>query len=135
VPAGTLRELLVRVGHEHDVDESRIYSVLRELGLEQALRRVGGLDAEGDFAHLLSLGEQQLVAVARVVLAAPSFALLQSPAVTLAPEQLSRTLAALSRASISYLVLGGADGLMDACDAVLELHAGGSWDLKPLASR
>jgi putative ATP-binding cassette transporter len=132
VPAGTLRELLVRTGHEHDVDEGRIYAVLRELGLEQALKRVGGLDAEGDFAHLLSLGEQQLVAVARVVLAAPTFAVLQSPAVTLAPEQLSRAFEALSRASITYLVLGGADGLVDACDAVLELHAGGSWDIHPL---
>jgi len=127
-PAGTLRELLVRSGHE--LDDSQIYSVLRELGLEQALRRVGGLDAEGDFAHLLSLGEQQLVAVARVVLTAPTFVALENPGVTLAPEQLSLALSALSRAGVTYLVFGGASGLIETFDAVLELHAGGGWDLR-----
>lgn len=134
LPVGTLRELLVLRGHDAEFSDHRIYSVLNELGLEPALRRVGGLDVEGDFAHQLSLGEQQLVAVARVVLAAPAFVILQSPAATLAPEQLARVLATLSRASITYLVFGGESGTSDAWDVVLELHAGGSWHLRPRAA-
>jgi hypothetical protein len=65
-----------------------------------------------------------------LVLAAPAFAVLQSPATTLAPEQLARALAALVRARVSYPVLGGATAPDDAYDAVLELHGDGTWSYR-----
>jgi putative ATP-binding cassette transporter len=129
VPPGTVRELLVRTGHEHLVSDEVIHGVLDELGLEPALRRVGGLHVEGDWGHSLSLGEQQLLAFARVLLAAPAFAVIQSPGTTLAPEQLSRALRLLSQASITYVVFGGID-VPGAYDGVLELHAGGTWGVR-----
>ena len=129
VPPGTVRDLLVRNGHEHLVSDEAIHAVLGELGLEPALRRVGGLQIEGDWGHSLSLGEQQLLAFARVLLAAPAFAVIQSPGTTLAPEQLSRALRLLSEANITYLVFGGID-VPGAYDAVLELHAGGTWGVR-----
>lgn len=134
VPVATLRELLVRTGHENETDVSHLELLLAELGLAAALKRVGGLDAEGDFSHVLSLSEQQLLAVARVVLAAPAFVVLHNPGTTLAPEQLALALGQLSRANITYLTLGGLDGPIGAYDAVLELHAGGSWGLRHTAS-
>jgi putative ATP-binding cassette transporter len=103
--------------------------VLADLGLEPALRRVGGLQVEGDWGHSLSLGEQQLLAFARVLLAVPAFAVIQSPGTTLAPEQLARALRLLSEANITYLVFGGLD-VPGAYDAVLELHAGGTWGFR-----
>jgi putative ATP-binding cassette transporter len=133
VPVATLRELIVRTGHESDKDGPQLRSLLEELGLATALKRVGGLDAEGDFGHVLSLGEQQLLAVARVVLAAPAFVVLHNPGTTLAPEQLALALEQLSRANITYLTLGGLDAPTGAYDAVLELHAGGSWGLRHTA--
>lgn len=135
VPPGTLRELLVQSGREHVVRDEEIQDTLRALGLETMLQRVGGLDLEGDWGNVLSLGEQQLLAVAHVVLSAPTFALLQSPATTLAPEQLDQTLRTLSDASITYITFGGADGSLDAYDAMLELHAGGAWGWLPLGVR
>jgi putative ATP-binding cassette transporter len=129
VPAGTLRELLVRTGHERELPDARIQAVLRDLGLEPTLRRQGGLDVERDWSHVLSLGEQQLLAVARVALAAPAFAVFQSPDTTLAPEQLARAFAVLTEASVTYLAFGGADAPPGAYDAVLELHAGGAWSI------
>jgi putative ATP-binding cassette transporter len=129
IPAGTLRELLVRTGHEREVPDARIEAVLRDLGLEPTLRRQGGLDIERDWSHVLSLGEQQLLAVARVALAAPAFAVFQSPDTTLAPEQLARAFAVLTAASVTYLAFGGADAPPGAYDAVLELHAGGAWSI------
>lgn len=127
IPPATLRELIVRAGQEHTLPDDQVAAVLAELGLEPALRRVGGLDVEGDFSHVLSLGEQQLLAVARVVLAAPAFVVLHNPSTTLAPEQLARALAQLTECSITYLTLGAAEAPPTAYDAVLELHAGGSW--------
>ena len=130
VPPATLRELVVRTGHEHAVSDDEIATVLRQLGLEPALQRTGGLDVEGDFSHVLSLGEQQLLAVARVVLIAPAFVVLQNPGTTLAPEQLELAFACLSRASITYLTLGAIDSAPGAYDAVLELHADGAWGFR-----
>jgi vitamin B12/bleomycin/antimicrobial peptide transport system ATP-binding/permease protein len=100
--------------------------VLRRFGLDSTLERAGGLDVERDWDGVLSLGDQQLLAVARIVLAAPTFAVLQSPSTTIAPEQLTHVLRTLSEAGITYIVFGGADG-RDAYDAVLELRAGGAW--------
>lgn len=131
VPPATLRELTVRTGHEQDVGDAEIIAVLRDLGLEPALKRVGGLDVEGDFSHMLSLGEQQLLALARVMLTRPAFAVLHNPGTTLAPEQLALALARLSERSITYLTLGGTETVPSAYDAVLELHAGGSWGFRP----
>lgn len=134
LPPSTLRDLIVRSGHEDAVDDERIRSVLADLGLEPALRRVGGLDVEGDFSHVLSLGEQQLLAVARVVLATPAFVVLHNPGTTLAPEQLTRAFERLSRADITYLTLGGTESPPGAYDAVLELHAGGTWGYRDSVS-
>jgi putative ATP-binding cassette transporter len=129
VPPATLRELVARVGQEHAVHDEEIRSVLGDLGLEPALKRVGGLDVEGDFSHVLSLGEQQLLAIARALLACPAFVVLQSPSTTLAPEQLALALERFSRASITYLTLGGGSPV-GTYDAVLELHAGGLWGFR-----
>ncbi|RYZ01712.1 MAG: ABC transporter ATP-binding protein/permease [Myxococcales bacterium] len=129
VPPGTLRELIVRGGQEESTDE-RVLDVLRSLGLEPAVKRLGGLDVEGDWGHVLSLGEQQLLAVARVLLAAPAFVVLQNPGTSLAPEQLARALAQLSEASISYLAFGGSSAPTTAYDAVLEIHADGTWSFR-----
>lgn len=130
MPPATLRELVVRAGREREVADHEIERTLRDLGLGPALKRVGGLDVERDFTHVLSLGEQQLLAVARVILARPAFVVLHNPATTLAPEQLARVFARLSAASISYVMLGGLDVPQAVYDAVLEIHAGGTWQVK-----
>jgi putative ATP-binding cassette transporter len=130
VPPATLRELIVPSSLERDLDDDALEGVLRDLGLEPALERVGGLDAAGDFSHVLSLGEQQLLAVARVIVASPAFVVLHNPGSTLAPEQLELALARLNDASITYLTLGGLDAPLGAYDSVLEIHAGGTWGFR-----
>ena len=50
--------------------------MLHELGLEQVIDQAGGLDKEQNWERVLSLGEQQLLALADVLLAAPRFVLL-----------------------------------------------------------
>ncbi len=91
---------------------------------------MGGLDVERDWDDALSLGEQQLLSVARVVLATPRFAFLERPRTALGSEQVDRILSLLSERSITYLTLGdGGDGLDD-YDAVLELAGDGGWTWK-----
>ena len=131
LPPGTLREVLLRTGRESEVRDETIVAVLRAIGLEAATKRVGGLDVEHDWDDVLSLSEQQLFAAARILLAAPTFAVLQSPSTTLGAEQVTRILRLLSEASITYLEFGKVEDPRDSYDAALELHAGGAWSWRP----
>ena len=51
------------------------------------MERAGGLDVEHDWPAFLSLGEQQLLLLTRVILAGPRFALLDRVETTLGPAQ------------------------------------------------
>src|SRR5947208_4432036 len=129
LPPGTLRDVLVRTGRE-DIGDEQIASSLHGLGLESVLERMGGLDVERDWDDALSLGEQQLLSVARVVLATTRFVFLERPRTAFGSEQVDRILSLLSERSITYLTLGdGGDGLDD-YDAVLELAGDGGWTWK-----
>jgi putative ATP-binding cassette transporter len=131
LPPGSLREVLVRTGQEGRVSHEDVMSVLRALELEPALARARGLDAECDWDDVLSLSEQQLIAVARIFLAAPAFAVLQSPRTTLDANQTARVFALLSAASITTVTFGRVDDAPGAHDAVLELRPRGAWSWKP----
>src|SRR5256886_1344529 len=134
LPPGTLRDVLVRTGRA-DIGDEQIAALLHGLGLESVLERTGGLDVERDWDDALSLGEQQLLSVARVVLATPRFAFLERPRTALGSEQVDRILSLLSERSITYLTVGdGGDGL-DGYDAVLELAGDGGWTWKSIEAR
>jgi putative ATP-binding cassette transporter len=127
VPPGTLREVLLRTGQERVIPEGRILATLRLLDLEQVLARADGLDTEKDWDDILSLGEQQLLAFARLLLAAPRFAFLDRPGTTLSLGQLDQILPLLFENSIAYLTLGNGDDRLEHYDAILELADDGGW--------
>src|SRR5207245_7007173 len=123
-PPGTLRDVLVRTGRA-DIGDEPIATLLHGLGLESVLERSGGLDVERDWDDALSLGEQQLLSIARVVLAAPRFAFLERPRAALGSDDADRILSLLRGRSITYLTLGdGGDSLVD-YGAVIELVGDG----------
>jgi putative ATP-binding cassette transporter len=130
LPAGTLREVLRRGGDEEALSDERILGVLRALELEPVLARTGGLDVERDWDDLLSLPEHQMLAVARLLLAAPRFAVLHQIGLTLGPEHLARALEVLCDASIGVLHLTEADGALEAYDGVIEVAGDGAWSWK-----
>ena len=82
--------MLVHPEVESETSDDRIVRVLYELGLEQVINQAGGLDGEQNWEKVLSLGEQQLLALANVLLAAPRFVLLDRVDLTLGPEQLKK---------------------------------------------
>jgi putative ATP-binding cassette transporter len=131
LPPGTLREALLHTGQEKLVPDELILETLHSLNLESVMRRIGGLDTERKWADLLSLSEQQLLAFARVLIAAPSFAFLDQPSRALSESQVNALLRRLRERGITYLTLGDDDdtGLYD---QLLEIAEDGSWKLSPL---
>ncbi|SDW54258.1 ABC transporter ATP-binding protein/permease [Thiocapsa roseopersicina] len=127
LPPGTLRQALVRTAMEGQVSDERILGLLRRFALQSVPARAGGLDTPQEWSTLLSLSEQQLLAVVRVILAAPRFAILDRPETALSEERLQGVLEALSEASITYLCFGRSDVPQGLFDAILDIHADGSW--------
>jgi len=134
LPPGTLREVLV--GElEHEVSEEEIRRVLTTLDADRVLARIGSLDHEEDWGDVLSLREQELLAVARAVLSRPRFVLLHNPGRTLDHEHIGLALKALCECTATCLTFTGlgedSDHVADH-DALLEIAADGSWSWKPI---
>ena len=131
LPPGTLREALLHTGTEKQVTDEQILEILHSLKLESVLRRIGGLDTERKWGDLLSLSEQQLLAFARVLIAAPSFAFLDQPSRALSDAQVHALLRRLRDRGITYLTLGDDDDITY-YDQLLEIAEDGTWTLSPL---
>ncbi len=132
LPPGTLRDVLVRTVHEGVLSDGEIVATLERLGLGPLLARAGGLDNEFDWDNILSLSEQQLLAVARLLLAAPRFAILEHIDTALGGESAHGVLRMLRDAGISCVVLDGDHEVPRDYDGVLELAADGSWTWRRL---
>jgi putative ATP-binding cassette transporter len=127
LPPGTLRQGLLRAGSEATVGDPRILEVLRALALENVVARADGLDVEHDWDDLLSLGEQQQLAFARVVLAVPRFALLDRPATLLGPADVARALGLLAMHEITSVTFASDAQLAAHHDAQLDVAHDGTW--------
>jgi putative ATP-binding cassette transporter len=129
---GTLRELVLRAGREHLVPDAQLLAVLHQLHLEKVVTRAGGLDIERDWNNILSLDEQHLLVLARLLLTFPRFALLDRIGTALTPSQVEHVLDTLSRHGVTYMLVDHGESRMDRYNALLDLHEGGSWKWIPL---
>jgi vitamin B12/bleomycin/antimicrobial peptide transport system ATP-binding/permease protein len=130
VPPGTLRDVLLRTGMELVIETTEIMEVLRKVGLEDVVKRAGGLDVDKDWDDMLSIGEQHLISVARIFLAKPAFVFLDRPGSALAQNQISSILEMLTEQNIGTVVFAKNGESHLRYDAILELKPDGSWDLR-----
>jgi putative ATP-binding cassette transporter len=130
VPAGTLRQILAPPGRDAQKSSDDIMGTMRALRIEQIAERAGGLDAERDWQNVLSLGEQQLLCAARVLLAAPEFVFLHRIGTTLSPEQIADLLRTFTERSITYVDFG-TNGSRQGYDAILDIASDGAWTWTP----
>jgi putative ATP-binding cassette transporter len=134
LPAGTLREQLTPPVTAPAPTDEQIVVALRAVHLDPLLDRIGGLDTAHDWDAILSLGEQQLIACARLLLAAPQFAFLDRVETTLSSEQCDDVLSALADRAITAIAFEHIHTLGDRYDAVLMLAADGHWTWTPPTS-
>lgn len=131
LPPGTLREALLRTGEEKVVADGAIIDALKLLALESVLERAGGLDCpRRSWADLLSLGEQQRLSFARVLLADARFVFLDHPSRSLSECAIGELLALLRQRNITYLTLGDEADDPRFYDRLLVIAEDGSWRLR-----
>jgi vitamin B12/bleomycin/antimicrobial peptide transport system ATP-binding/permease protein len=130
LPPGSLHQILREPRPGAEISDEDIEKMVDALDLDGVVDRVG-IDSDVDWATALSLGEQQLVAVARLVLAEPQFAFLERPHTTLTPDEVATMLDLLTEHAITYINIDDRELETDRYDAVLELGAGGAWEWRP----
>jgi putative ATP-binding cassette transporter len=129
---GTLRDQFQAAPDGPPGDE-RILDVLRKVGLELLVRRLGGLDTEHKWETVLSLGERQLIAFARLLLAEPDFAFLDDAASALSESRRAEVYRLLADTGISYISVGERrPSLLGSHDTILELRPDGTWSAGPI---
>jgi putative ATP-binding cassette transporter len=136
VPAGTLREILSAPECKELPGEPEMFAALHAFDLLPTLERVGGIDVERDWDDILSLGEQQRFALARVLLIAPDFVMLDRLESALESERVHAVLGILEKAGIAFISISRTDADLPYFEKVLQLGGevagAGAWKLHPV---
>jgi len=127
LPLGTLREVLLRTGREKVIPNAIIMSVMKKLHIENIVERAHGLDVIQAWEDLLSISEQHMVSVARLLLAEPRIVYLDRPGSSLPESQIASILDLLTAAGIGVVVLAKNGESHLRYDAQLEIKPDGSW--------
>ncbi|MEM8715850.1 MAG: ATP-binding cassette domain-containing protein, partial [Cyanobacteria bacterium P01_G01_bin.4] len=96
--------------------------VLKEVNLEDLPERFESFDSIEDWTDVLSLGEQQRLAFARILLSRPKYAILDesTSALDVANERMLYEL--LQRKGITYISVGHRPSLLEFHPTVLQLE-------------
>jgi putative ATP-binding cassette transporter len=137
LPSGALRQILAGNAPPGGASDEQLLQLLRAVDLERALSQAGDFDTERDWRATLSLAEQQLLALGRVLFAMPQLVFLDRLEAALAPDQEVKILRLLAERSIGYVTIGQRSDSADLAalyDAVLECMDDGDWTWRVLGA-
>jgi vitamin B12/bleomycin/antimicrobial peptide transport system ATP-binding/permease protein len=126
---GSLREQLLYPRIDHEISESELRNILKVVRLEDLAERVGGFDVELDWADVLSLGEQQRLAFARLLVNRPGYAVLDEATSALDVENEANLYGRLKALGIQYISVGHRTSILNFHNRVLELMDRNKWRL------
>jgi vitamin B12/bleomycin/antimicrobial peptide transport system ATP-binding/permease protein len=128
---GSLRSQLLYPNIATDIDEKRLYNILKKVNLEYLPDRVGGLDAELNWVDILSLGEQQRLAFGRLLLSQPKYAILDEATSALDLKNEENLYQQLQTTKITFISVGHRLSLLKYHHNVLELLSHTQWQIIP----
>jgi vitamin B12/bleomycin/antimicrobial peptide transport system ATP-binding/permease protein len=117
---GTLRDQLLYPKTDTDVTEERLREVLIQVNLPELEARQGGFNTERDWAEVLSLGEQQRLIFARLLLNQPAYAILDEATSALDSNNEAHLYQQLKDSGITFLSVGHRESLNQYHQAVLD---------------
>ncbi len=126
---GSLRGQLLYPSDNKDVADEELLEVLKTVNLENLADRFGGLEVEADWGKILSLGEQQRVAFARVLLAKPRFVILDEATSALDSKNEEMLYMKLVDSGATLISVSHRLNILKYHTHVLELSGDGSWHL------
>jgi vitamin B12/bleomycin/antimicrobial peptide transport system ATP-binding/permease protein len=126
---GTLREQLLYPNTNRQVTDAELKEFLQQVNLQNLLSRVDGFDTELPWENILSLGEQQRLAFARLLVTSPSFTILDEATSALDLKNEGSLYQQLQETKTTFISVGHRESLFDYHQWVLELAQDSSWQL------
>jgi putative ATP-binding cassette transporter len=128
---GSLREQLCYPQDPSRFSDEQLRHVLAQVRLPELVQRYPDLEIKQDWPRLLSLGEQQRLAFARLLLSAPCFVVLDEATSALDVSTERHLYGLLAEREMAFVSVGHRPSLTQFHDTVLELDGTGSWRLLP----
>ena len=129
---GTLREQILYPNTAIEVEEAQLDQVLERVNLADLAKRFGGFDTQQDWADILSLGEQQRLTFARLLINKPNYVILDEATSALDIQNEERLYQQLQAIGTTFLSVGHRPTLANYHTVVLELSQDKSWQLNVL---
>jgi putative ATP-binding cassette transporter len=126
---GTLRSQMIYPDTTTELDDDALRAILDEVCLPELADRVGGLDASQDWEKLLSMGEQQRLAFARVLVRTPKMVILDEATSALDSCNERRLYERLCRDGVTLVSIAHRHAVLQHHTHVLRLTGGGAWQL------
>ena len=126
---GTLREQLLYPLTNREMTNTELQEVLQQVNLQNVLNRVDDFDSEKPWENILSLGEQQRLAFARLLVNPPSFTILDEATSALDLTNEGILYEQLKTRNTTFISVGHRESLFNYHQWVLELSADSSWQL------
>ena len=130
---GSLREQLCYPMPSDRFSDEQLRHVLEQVRLGELVQRYPDLEIKQDWPRLLSLGEQQRLAFARLLLNSPRFVVLDEATSALDVATERHLYGLLAEREMAFVSVGHRPTLTAFHDTVLELDGSGSWQLLPAA--
>ena len=128
---GDLRDQLLYPYTDEALSDDEILTVVDKVNLADVLDRVDrDLDRAMDWTNVLSIGEQQRVAFARLFLRNPKFAFLDEATSALDEDNQGRLYQMLKESRIGFISVGHRTTLTKYHDRVLQLDRSGRWEIR-----
>ena len=127
---GTLRDQILYPHTNVEVEDQQLKQVLEQVNLADLDERFGGFDTKQDWADILSLGEQQRLTFARLLVNNPKYAILDEATSALDLDNEERLYQHLQASGTTYLSVGHRLTLANYHQLVLESQDT-TWQVKP----
>jgi vitamin B12/bleomycin/antimicrobial peptide transport system ATP-binding/permease protein len=131
---GTLRDQLLYPKVDMEVDDEHLRQILLQVNLPNLERIYGSFNAEKNWGEVLSLGEQQRLIFARLLLNKPSYAILDEATSALDSQNEKQLYQQLQASGMTFLSVGHRESLSDYHQSILDLTASQTWSLQPSPS-
>ncbi|MFK0730685.1 MAG: ABC transporter ATP-binding protein/permease [Gloeotrichia echinulata GP01] len=126
---GTLREQLLYPSTNRQIPDAELKDILQQVNLQNLLIRVDGFDTEVPWENILSLGEQQRLAFARLLVTHPRFTILDEATSALDLKNEGNLYQQLQQTKTTFISVGHRESLFNYHQWVLELSQDSSWQL------
>ncbi len=118
---GTLRDQLLYPKMDATIEDSKLREILIQVNLPDLEERHEGFSSEKNWAEVLSLGEQQRLIFARLLLNKPTYAILDEATSALDSKNEQRLYEQLQKSGMTFLSIGHRESLVNYHQSILDL--------------